>query len=440
MRTRTLTRPEPTSSLRPVRGPRDWPLRSAARLQSDPYGLAQDLRRNYGDVSSIRVLGRDVVIAQGPEAAWQLVRNHGRTFANAPVYDFALGRFFERGILLMDSAEHHHHRLVMQQAFTSDRLAGYQDRMTPLVADALDAIPLGEGVDMRTVMKSITLDVALEVFVGETLPRSQADEINRAFIDLIEAGGSLIRFRLPGAKWDRGIRARRTVDDFFRSLLPARRADPGPDLFSTLCHAHGPDCEKLSDDDVLDQMRFMLFAAHDTATIALTGMAYHLGTHPEWQERARREVLTMPERLGYDDLDAMPTMDLIMKEALRLRPPVPAIPRAAVRDTELCGHFIPAGTFVVSLVGSNHRLPDVWPNPDAFDPERFAPDRAEQSVHRMAWMPFGGGAHKCIGMSFARMEAFTVMHAMLRSLRAHPNRGCRSWGLKPPVSSRLRAM
>lgn len=417
MRTRTLTRPNSTSSLRAIDGPREWPLRSAMRLQSDPLQLAAGLRRHYGDVSSIRVLGREVIIAQGPEAAWQLVRNPGRDFANAPVYDFALGRFFERGVLLMDFEEHHHHRLIMQQAFTSTRLAEHLTDLEPVVIEAIRRFPVGQDIDMRAAMKSIALDIALEVFVGERLPRDQADQINRAFIDLIEAGGSVLRFRLPGSRWDRGVRARRTVDDFFRSLLPARRRKPGSDLFSALCHAQGPSGERLDDEEVLHQMRFMLFAAHDTATIALTGVAFHLGADPIWQERARAGAMALPHNVSYRDLDEMTDLELIMKEALRLRPPVPAIPRAAIRDTQLCGYFVPAGTFVVSLVGSNHRRPEIWSEPDRFDPDRFSVDRAEHTAHRMAWMPFGGGAHKCIGMTFARMEVFVVMHHLLRSMQ-----------------------
>lgn len=115
----------------------------------------------------------------------------------------------------------------------------------------------------------------------------------------------------------------------------------------------------------------------------------------------------------------MPLAELVMKEAIRLRPPVPVLPRAAVKDTHLCGHHIPRGIFVVILVGANHRIDDVWPEPTTFDPTRFQMSARDAGRHRMAWMPYGGGVHKCIGMNFARMEVLTVLHRMLREFEWH---------------------
>ncbi|MGC5255227.1 cytochrome P450 [Gordonia sp. DT218] len=401
-------------SLRPVCGRRGIPLSSTIRLRRDPTGLAESLRAEFGDIALTSALGHDVVVAQGPEAAWQLVRDPDRAFANAPVYGFALGGLFERGILLMDHAEHHAHRRIMQEAFTRENLSKYQRTMQPIIVSAVDRLPVDDDVDMRVWLKALALDISLQIFVGTALTQDQADRINRSFVELIEAASALVRLPVPGLRWRRGHTAKQVVDDFFGDLLPTRRSDPGPDLMSALCSARSPDGQLLTDREVIDHMRFMLFAAHDTATIAMTSMAYQLGRHPEWQQRVRDEAMALPEHPDHSDLADMASMDLVMREALRLRPPVPVIPRAALRDTSLCGYHIPEGTFVISLIGANHRRSDVWSEPDQFDPERFCPDRAEDRSHRMAWMPFGGGAHKCIGMHFARVEAFTVLHDMVR--------------------------
>ena len=111
----------------------------------------------------------------------------------------------------------------------------------------------------------------------------------------------------------------------------------------------------------------------------------------------------------------------MFKESLRLRPPVPVIPRAAVRDTAIRGHFIPAGAFVIAIAASNHRIPEIWPQPDEFDPRRFVDATGAATVkrsgrHRLAWAPFGGGAHQCIGMNFSFLEAATMVHHMVRHL------------------------
>ena len=144
-------------------------------------------------------------------------------------------------------------------------------------------------------------------------------------------------------------------------------------------------------------------------------MAYRMARHPEWQARVRAQSLELDAEIGYDTMAAMTDLDLVMKEALRLNPPVPTLAREALRDTEVDGHYIPKGTFVLVNPSAVHHNPRVWNQPYRFDPERFAPDRREDKVHRFAWMPFGGGVHKCIGMYFAQLEIRTIMHHLVRT-------------------------
>jgi cytochrome P450 len=106
-----------------------------------------------------------------------------------------------------------------------------------------------------------------------------------------------------------------------------------------------------------------------------------------------------------------------MNESLRMVPPLPFVMRQTVRDTELLGYFLPAGTLMMVWPGMNHRLPELWTEPENFDPERFAEPRSEHKRHRYAYAPFGGGAHKCIGMVFGQLEIKTVVHRLLRRYR-----------------------
>jgi cytochrome P450 len=155
-------------------------------------------------------------------------------------------------------------------------------------------------------------------------------------------------------------------------------------------------------------------AAHDTSTITLAMMGYYLGRHPEWQRKVRAESRELGKQwLTYDDLDQLVSLDLVMKEAMRLNAPVGGLFRQAIKDTELLGYYIPAGTIVSASTYATQRMDSVWPNPDEFDPGRFAEDRREDKVHRYAWAPFGGGAHKCIGMHFGTMEVKAIMHQLV---------------------------
>jgi cytochrome P450 len=147
-------------------------------------------------------------------------------------------------------------------------------------------------------------------------------------------------------------------------------------------------------------------------------MAYNLAAHPEWQKRCRDESNRLGDGpLDIESLEKLETLDLVMNESLRMVTPLPFNMRQTVRDTDLLGYYVPAGTNVLTWPGMNHRLPELWTEPGKFDPDRFAEPRAEHKKHRYAFAPFGGGAHKCIGMVFGQLEVKTVVHRLLRRYR-----------------------
>jgi cytochrome P450 len=305
----------------------------------------------------------------------------------------------------------------MQQAFSRDRLRSYQKAMSPSITRGLDRWQPGDFKVLPN-FKQLTLDLAMDVFMGVELDGAQADRINKAFIDAVRAGLSIIRYPVPGGRWRRGLQARRTLEAFFNEHLPAKRADGGDDLFAALCQAETDDGHRFSDEDIVSHMIFVLMAAHDTSTITMTTMAYYLAKHPEWQERVREESRALgKETLDFEDLDRLVSLDLVMKECLRLVAPVPGLPRETVKDTSVLGYHVPAGTMVTISPNVNHHIADYWPDPDRFDPERFSADRREDKVHQYAWEPFGGGVHKCIGLHFGGMEVKSVMHQVLLRYR-----------------------
>jgi cytochrome P450 len=175
----------------------------------------------------------------------------------------------------------------------------------------------------------------------------------------------------------------------------------------------------LSAQDIVDHMSFLMMAAHDTLTSSLTSFVAALAESPQWQQKLRDEVLALgvatDAPTSFDHLEAMPLTEMAFKEAMRLRPPVPSIPRRATRDFTFGGYEIPAGT----LVGANplftHHMPEIWSDPDAFDPSRFT-DEAQRGRHRFAFVPFGGGAHMCLGLHFAYMQAKCFARHFLQNL------------------------
>ncbi len=231
----------------------------------------------------------------------------------------------------------------------------------------------------------------------------------------------MLRVPVPGLRWSRGLRGRRQLERFLYPRISAKRASDTGDLFSALCHAHADeDGATFRDDEIVNHMIFLLMAAHDTTTITMTTMAYYLGKYPQWQQRCRAESQAIgTPSIALQDLDRLVALDLVMKECMRRITAVPGIMRKTVKDTEICGYRIPADSFVSVNVQGTHNLTEYWPDPQNFDPCRFATDRREDKVHRTAWIPFGSGVHKCIGLHFAGMQVKATMHHLLIGHRWH---------------------
>ncbi|MGH3647143.1 MAG: cytochrome P450 [Micromonosporaceae bacterium] len=409
----------PGTGLRSVPGDPGLPLVGYTHkmLYADPVVFGRERYEQYGPVSWMSALGIRMVTVTGPDASGRVLQNRDKAFSSGPAWGYFIGPFFRRGIMLLDFEEHLHHRRIMQQAFTNERLARYLDAMNPAIATGLDGWRTGGRFLVYPNVKRLTLDLATSVFMGGGLG-AEADRINRAFVDCVRAGTAWIRYPVPGLRWSRGLAGRRLLEAFLAERLPAKRAGTGDDLFTALCHAESEDGHRFTDADVVNHMIFLLMAAHDTSTITMTAMAYHLARSPEWQQRCREESLALGgDTVSYDQLARLGSLDLVMKEALRLVSPVPWLPRRAVRDTEILGYFVPEGTTVVVSPYNTHHMPEYWPEPERFAPERFAEHRREDKVHRHAWEPFGGGAHKCIGMYFASVQVKAVMHQLLRRYR-----------------------
>lgn len=382
-----------------------------------PIETALRLEAKHGPLFWLDALGQTCVAMIGPDANQMVLRNADDAFSNHLGWEFFIGKFFTRGIMLLDFEEHRFHRGIMQAAFKKPVLMQYLARMNPAIRQGIDRWKASRRFLVLPHLKQLTLDIATDVFMGENLG-PESDKINKAFVDCVLAGTALIRFSVPGGRWRRGLEARRTLEHFFRSRIAARRSNPGDDLFSRLCLTEDEEGNRFSDEDVVNHMIFLMMAAHDTTTITLSAMFYFLAKHPEWQERIRAESLALnkPE-LDHEDLSGMVAMGLVMKESLRLMPPVHGIPRKTVKEVEFQGRTIPEGAFVVVSPYVTHHMKEWWPNPERFDPERFSDERAEHKKHPYQYVPFGGGAHMCIGLHFADMQVKAILHQVVQKYR-----------------------
>jgi cytochrome P450 len=321
---------------------------------------------------------------------------------------------------LLDFEEHRLHRRALSVAFKSGPMKSYLADLDRGIAVRVKQWKTQPGeMLVYPAMKQLTLDLAATSFLGAEIG-PEVDEITRAFVDMVAAAVAPIRRPLPFTQMGRGVAGRKRIVAYFSQQIPIRRArGGGDDLFSHLCQATHEDGALLSTQDVIDHMSFLMMAAHDTLTSSLTSFVGELAAHPEWQARLREEVkglgIEANDPSSIDNLEKMPLSEMAFKEALRLKPPVPSMPRRAVRDFSFRGFDMPAGTAVgVNPLYTQH-MPDIWPDPDKFDPLRFT-DEAQRNRHRFAWVPFGGGAHMCLGLHFAYMQAKCFARHFLQNL------------------------
>jgi cytochrome P450 len=405
----------PTSGGWPVLGHTVPFLRGTSAL------LAQQ-RERHGDVFGLTVLGQPTVAFLTPEATRTIYLDRERVFSSEIGWSFTIGPMFRRGLMLRDFDDHRFHRRVMQQAFRRVAIEGYMARVRQITAEHLQ--DLHGPVDVYAATKRLTLDIAAQVFAGASLGK-QARVVNDSFVAMMRASVDPLRRNVPGTPFARGLTARRTLQQLFGEMVADRRDRPeSVDLLSRLAHATTEDGDLLPVDEVVDHMIFLLLAAHDTTTSTLTVMLWELARNPDWQQRVVDEVADLGgTAITLESQQRLEATELVMKEALRLSPPVPFSPRGVLRDTEIDGWQIAAGTMVTAASLGLHRHPDWWTSPDVFDPDRFSPSRAEHEQHSHLYVPFGGGAHLCIGMHVAELMIKAIVAELFAQHRVHARTG-----------------
>ncbi|MCC2602080.1 cytochrome P450 [Sphingopyxis yananensis] len=398
----------------------------------DYRGFSRKMVARYGPVYRSTGFGGRSVALMGADANELVMFDRDKLFSSEQGWGPLLNLLFPRGLMLMDFDHHRADRKTLSVAFKPEPMRYY-------------AVALNEGIKQRVAewsgkqfafypaIKALTLDLAATAFLG--IPWGpEADKINKAFVDMVQASVGIVRRPLPFTAMGRGVAGRKYLVDYFTQQVPERRAKGGQDIFSQFCAAKDDNGEYLSDSSIVDHMIFLMMAAHDTITSSLSTMMWQLARNPEWQDRLREEMLSVSpagEGVGHNGLNELELTEWAFKESLRLVPPVPSFPRRALRDFEFGGYTIPAGTSVGISPAYTHMMEEYWPNPDEFDPMRFSPEQVRRR-HKYAWVPFGGGAHMCLGLHFAYMQAKIFLHHVLTQNRIEMEAGYEpEWALLP---------
>lgn len=371
-------------------------------------------QKKYGNIFWTSIGPTPAVHLVSADAVKLLTLDPEKNFSAAKGYEGTLDSFFPGGLLVKDFSDHRMHRRIMQSAFKNNQLELYISQVHDVVRHHVSQWQ-GQEIHFVKGVKDCLLEVGSTIFLGMDLGEDAA-RINRGFINMAKGCTTPIRLMIPGTTYYNAVKGYEFISKQFHEQIPIKRASDGTDMFTLFTKETQEDGSYFSDQDIVHHVNFLLFAAHDTTTSTLSGMMYHLMQNPEWLDKCRAEIQALDQdKLTFADLDKLENIGYCFREVLRLAPPVVGLGRRCLREFEFMGHRIPANTTVSASSILVHRDPEFFTNPDEFDPGRFAPGREEHKKHPFAWSPFGGGAHKCIGLHFAEMLVKVTMFEMLRN-------------------------
>lgn len=389
---------------------------------TDPLHAFLRWRAEAGDVARLRLGGLTAHLISDPTLIREVLQERHREFARPIQGRKNLARILGNGLLVSEGDFWLRQRRIAQPAFHRKRIAGFGERMV-LAADELgdEWAQRTEPFDVGHDMMRVTLRVVQETLLG-VAPSSDAERIGESVSYLIgEINRRFRRVLLPPESWPtpanrRFARHRATLDEAVHRIIRERRKDGsgGEDLLSMLLEAVDEETgESMDDRQLRDEVMTIFLAGHETTANALTWTFYLLGKHPEVARKLREELDTvLGGRLPTaEDYRALPYTKMIFQESMRLYPPAWILARAPKRDITLGGYAMPAGSRIFASPWVVHRHPDLWPDPEAFDPERF---RDPKAIDPFAYFPFGGGRRMCIGQGFALMEGVLVLATLAR--------------------------
>ena len=396
------------------------------QIAHDPLPLLLDAYERFGPIFSMRLLHTRVIFMLGPEANHFVTVGHPENFHWRESSFGDLIPLLGDGLLTVDEDYHDRARAIMMPAFHREQIVAATEAMTIEADLAIDSLPVGEVVDVYEWMRNLAMRIAMRALLGldpdEAGKGAAAAEHFERALEYYGIDFALRLLRGPGTPWRKMNRSREVLDEIVFGEISRRRAHPDPgrrDILSLLVGARGAGGEEFSDREIRDQVMTLMFAGHNTSTSTLTFMLHELARHPETTRRLHEEqdrVLGGGAPSAMQLEKEMPYLDMVLDEVLRLYPPAWIGPRRAVREFEFGGFTVPKGAYLNYCSWASHRLPEVFPEPEAFIPERFTRER-KAALPRGAYVPFGGGSRICIGKRFGQTEVKLVATKLLQRLR-----------------------
>lgn len=381
----------------------------------ESFNMVAELLEQYGDIVRIPSASRssDSYLVNNPDYIKHiLVKNHEN-------YNKGVG--FERvklllgnGIIASDGVFWRRQRRMIQPAFSRQMIASLVDKMIDcnrtLREDWRQKAGTGELIDITNIASELALNIVLQSLFSDDMEFIEQQADGNPFAILTEDSARdmqlVLKYRalrkLVLAVIERRREQELEREDFLGVFMQARDKETG---------------EAMTNNEMIDEVMTLIVAGHETSACTLNWVWYFLALHPDAEQQVQAEADSLSSDIpGFEDLMNMPYVKQVVEEALRLYPPVWMFSRKAINDDQLGDYFVPAGTGIYIAPYFLHRLPEIWPEPEKFDPERFS-DEQIKLRHKQAFIPFSAGPRRCIGDFFAIVEMQIHMGMMAREFR-----------------------
>ena len=408
-------------------GPKGSPLfGNVFEPRGDAIGYLTKCAREYGDIVFFRFLGVPACFVNRPEYIESVLVTQSNNFVKSKDYR-AMRRVLGNGLLLSEGEFWRRQRKLIQPAFHQERIEAYADIMTGYTERMLASWSEGLTLDIHAAMMHLTLGIVAKTLFDADVSR-EAEDVDAALTVLMgkflrQAGMALLLpswVPLPTSQLLK--RAVGRLDKVIYGIIEQRRASGqmSGDLLSVFLQAHDEEGIGMTDGQLHDEIMTLFLAGHETTANVLSWTWYLLGQNQEVEEKLVEELgSVLGGRVPTPaDLPRLTYTDAVLRESMRLYPPVWVIGRCALAPFRLGGYELPADTNVLISQLIMHKDARYFPEPERFDPDRWnANDPRAVAVPRFAYLPFGGGPRVCIGAGFGMMEAVLLLATIAQRFR-----------------------
>lgn len=395
-------------------------LGSFGAIRKNPLAYLDSIWRSYGDVVQFPVPKPPSYLVNDPEGVRSVLVANARNYGKSTIQYSALSLVTGEGLLSADTAEWKRQRPMVQPAFHRETLTSIVAHVAAAaerIIDDWNALPEGSVIDIDGTIMNAALEVVGHALFGSDLS-ADADVLTNATLDALDVVIARARVPISPPAWVPTPGNRKlsnsvaALDGAVHSMLDARGIREMPqDMLDLLITGRDDEGNSLTETEIRDQIVTFIVAGHETVASALTWTFALLAENPEVMRalQAEADAVLGGKAAQFADYQRLPYARAVIDETLRLYPPAWLITRNSLGDDVLGGYEVPQGSLLIMSPWLLHRHPEVWVNPDRFDPQRFI----DGAVDRSAFIPFGAGPRQCIGRDFAYVEAVLLLSSLV---------------------------